>query len=210
MNKPKIGALIPFGGYDWRVLDVQGDKALIITEDMVEQRQYHKEYAEITWETCDLREYLNGEFLSKLDNSRIVPQTVQNTDNLWYGTNGGNDTKDMIFLLSLEEADRYFGNSGEYLGKIRKKYCNENVYVFPKMKDSVCQTATIQSVWQSIMPQVTCGGFGRPELILSTPPMFMQVALLVWLGFLSTMRKSTLTMMTTRFTSMAAFALRCG
>jgi hypothetical protein len=30
----KIGDIIPFGEYNWRVLDVQGDRALIITEDV--------------------------------------------------------------------------------------------------------------------------------------------------------------------------------
>jgi len=26
MTKPKIGDIIPFGEYSWRVIDVQGDK----------------------------------------------------------------------------------------------------------------------------------------------------------------------------------------
>jgi hypothetical protein len=117
MNKPKIGGIIPFGEYDWRVLDVQGDKALIITEDVVEQRQYHREYTEITWKTCDLRKYLNGEFFSKFDKSRIVPQTIQNPNNLWYGTSGGNPTQDSVFLLSLDEVCRYFGDSTANLKK---------------------------------------------------------------------------------------------
>jgi hypothetical protein len=51
MTKPKIGDIIPFGEYNWRVLDVQGDKALIITEDVVELRPYHEQYVEVTWET---------------------------------------------------------------------------------------------------------------------------------------------------------------
>jgi len=120
-----IGAIVQFGGYDWRVLDMQNNMALIITEHIIEQRPYNVERANVTWETCDLREYLNGEFLQKLsieDNVRIAETRNNNPDNLWYGASGGNDTTDKIFLLSLEEVDRYFGNSGDYQDKRRKKY----------------------------------------------------------------------------------------
>jgi hypothetical protein len=33
----------------------------------------------------------------------IIPVTNRNLDNQWYGTDGGDDTNDNIFLLSLEE-----------------------------------------------------------------------------------------------------------
>ena len=116
---------IQFGGYDWCVLDVQGDKALIIAQDIVEIRPYNEQSTNITWETCSLRRYLNGEFLqkfSKEEQAQIVETKIYNPDNLWYGTKGGNDTTDKIFLLSLEEVDKYFGDSGDYLNKRRVKY----------------------------------------------------------------------------------------
>jgi hypothetical protein len=67
-----------------------------------------------------LRKYLNSEFLDKLDGSKIESVVNKNIGNLWYGTRGGGDTQDQIFLLSLEEVDAYFGNSGDYLRRIRK------------------------------------------------------------------------------------------
>jgi len=123
--KVNVGDIMQFGGYNWRVLDVQGGKALIITEHIIEQRSYNVERKDVTWETCSLRAYLNGEFLqkfSKEDQGRIAETRIMNPDNLWYGTKGGNDTTDKIFLLSLEEADKYFGDSGDYREKRRKKY----------------------------------------------------------------------------------------
>jgi hypothetical protein len=104
------------------VLDIREDRALIITEDIIEKRAYHYEFvyverdeapAEATWETCDLRKYLNSEFLDKFDSSKIVPTTNINPDNPWYGTNGGNPATDKIFLLSLDEVVEYFGDSGD-------------------------------------------------------------------------------------------------
>jgi len=113
INKPKIGDIIPFGEYNWRVLDVKGDKALIITEDVVEQRRYHEQYIDVTWETCDLRKYLNGEFLDKFDSARIVQVTNQNPDSPYDGKDG-NPTQDKIFLLNLDEFLKYFGDNGYF------------------------------------------------------------------------------------------------
>ena len=46
------------------------------------------------------------------ERSRILPRDVHNTDNGWFWIRGGNDTVDYIFLLSIEEVVRYFGDSG--------------------------------------------------------------------------------------------------
>ena len=125
---PKVGEVIEFGEWNWRVLDVKDGRALIITENIIEKRPYNAQYREVTWETSSLREYLNGEFLKKFtaeEQERIVETRIQNPDNLWNGTSGGNDTIDKVFLLSLEEVDRYFGNSGDYDNEIRKEYEDE-------------------------------------------------------------------------------------
>lgn len=45
------------------------------------------------------------------DRSRIIPVLNKYHDNHWYGSKGGADTKDNIFLLSLEEVCTYFGDS---------------------------------------------------------------------------------------------------
>jgi len=122
---PRVGDVIPFGEWNWRVLDVQDGKALIITENLIEPRPYNVELTEVTWEKCTLREYLNGEFLQKFtaeEQRRIAETRVSNPYNLWYGTNGGNDTNDKVFLLSLEEVDKYFGDSGDYQNKRRMRY----------------------------------------------------------------------------------------
>ena len=42
--------------------------------------------------------------MSKIENSAICTTDVLNENNLKYGTDGGNDTKDKVFLLSIDEA----------------------------------------------------------------------------------------------------------
>jgi hypothetical protein len=110
------GGKIRFGEYDWYVLYKQDGKMLIITERIIEKRPYHHEETSVTWETCDLRKYLNGEFyysFNAADRARIIEVTNDNPDNPWYGTRGGNPTVDKIFLLSIDEVLMYFGDSGQ-------------------------------------------------------------------------------------------------
>lgn len=121
----KTGDIITFGGYEWRVLDIKSTAALIITEDIVEKRPYHDVYKDTTWADCGLRKYLNGEFyeqFSEADKSRIIMVTNKNLDNPWFGTSGGDDTQDRLFLLDIEDVVcRYFGDSGDHLRNRSKK-----------------------------------------------------------------------------------------
>ena len=115
----QIGDKIVFDKYNWNILDIKNNAALIITEGIIEHRRYHDAYEEITWAECSLRKYLNGEFydrFSAADQSRIIPVINKNLDNQWYGSRGGEDTEDRIFLLSLEEVScKYFGDSSSKL-----------------------------------------------------------------------------------------------
>ncbi len=115
----QTGDKISFGSYEWRVLEVKNNTALIITEYIIEQRAYHNAYKDITWADCSLRKYLNSEFYDRFttaEKSRIIPVLNKNPDNQWYGTKGGTDTQDSIFLLSIEETVcRYFGDSSSTL-----------------------------------------------------------------------------------------------
>jgi hypothetical protein len=119
MDDFKIGSTVSFGDYNWRILDIHNNMALIITEYIIEQRAYHDAYKDITWADCSLRKYLNGEFYDKFtatDKSRIIPVLNKNPGNQWYGSKGGADTQDSIFLLSIEEAVcQYFGDSSSKL-----------------------------------------------------------------------------------------------
>jgi hypothetical protein len=135
---PVIGSTMKFGPYEWRMLDVQGDKALLITKDVTHvNMQYNKSRTNVTWETCTLRKWLNEDFLltfSGQERSRIALTTNINEDNQWYGTAGGNNTTDRIFLLSLSEVVKYFGDSGQLkqrpksdIGGISDQYNKERI-----------------------------------------------------------------------------------
>jgi len=121
-NSLSVGDIIKFGNYhknddktkeplEWRVLEVSNDKALLITKDAIDCKRYN-ELEDITWEECSLRQWLNNEFINeafdKYEQNKILLTDLSNLDNARCGTNGGNNTKDKIFLLSLDEAQKYF------------------------------------------------------------------------------------------------------
>jgi hypothetical protein len=126
------GDTITFGNNTWRVLDPQAGRTLVITEEILELRWYHNKFIDITWADCAVRNYLNTTFYNTFnpaEQSRIIPVTNCNPDNPWFTTNGGADTVDRIFLLSLEEVCGYFGNSADKLrnrGKQRWSIDDEN------------------------------------------------------------------------------------
>lgn len=145
MKEYSIGSTIPFGAYNWRILDIKNNTALIITEDIVELRAFHDDYKDITWADCWLRKYLNGEFYNKFntaDKSRIIPIVNKNPDNQWYGSKGGEDTQDNIFLLSIEEVVcQYFGDSSSKLYNPGK---NQRYWFERKDKNNSKRTATFE------------------------------------------------------------------
>ncbi|MDR2570157.1 MAG: DUF6273 domain-containing protein [Oscillospiraceae bacterium] len=116
-----LGSIIEFAGKAWRVLDTAYDKTLIISERLIENRAYDSNMSEnMTWEKCSIRKYLNEEYYNSFDEAdreNIIERRVANDSNRWFDGVGGNDTYDNIFLLSTEEADLYFGNSGDYSNK---------------------------------------------------------------------------------------------
>ena len=113
------GEIIKIGKYDWRVLEVQKDRALLLSEYVIDWKAYSTktepeltwvgEYMDykllkVTWKDCTLRQYLNEEFFHSFgDQEKSLILTVENINenNQWNNTNGGDNTKDRIFLLSI-------------------------------------------------------------------------------------------------------------
>lgn len=92
----------------WRVLRREENRALLLCERKAAVLPYHREPQEVTWESCDLRRWLNAVFLplsfSEAERARILPVSLHTPDNPQFGSSGGADTEDRLFLLSLEES----------------------------------------------------------------------------------------------------------
>ena len=84
-------------------LDEATGHGLVISRDCVAQRAYNAPET-VTWETSDLRAWLNDEHYKSLPaafQERIIKTHVTTPPNC--SIPGGNDTDDYLFLLSIEE-----------------------------------------------------------------------------------------------------------
>ena len=97
---------------EWLVLKVLQDKALLIANDCLLKAPYNNKFEKVTWKSCSTRQELDSKYLERLfddaERNRVLPCTVKNPDNPRYGTPGGADTDDKLFLLSIDEAIEHF------------------------------------------------------------------------------------------------------
>lgn len=91
----------------WRILSRNGDDAYVIADQVLDQHPYNDEDADVTWETCTLRKWLNEDFFtaafSEEEQDAVIEQTLVNADNEEFNTAGGNDTIDKVYLPSYSD-----------------------------------------------------------------------------------------------------------
>ena len=105
----------------WRVLSVDGNEALLLADKNLHGGiPYNGTYTEVTWENCTMRSWLNGygkeankagvdytlnNFIDTAftsDEQTAIPsKSIENRNNC--EVEGGKDTDDKIFLLSIKE-----------------------------------------------------------------------------------------------------------
>ena len=122
----------------WRVLDVNGSDAFLLADRALDDQRYNTKLVSMTWEKSTMRSWLNG--YSSSENTQAIDYTgsnfinsaltssqrnavkttsVVNKDNIGYGTEGGNDTKDKVFLLS--ESEVYNTTEAESYGFLKAR-----------------------------------------------------------------------------------------
>lgn len=128
----KVGETIEFGNYpqeedgtekpiEWIVMKNEGNQVLLLSKYVLDAKPYNEELEEVTWETSDIRKWLNNEFyttaFNKAEKVKIQTSLIKNEDNSESGRSGGNDTEDKVFLLSEKEAETLFSNDEERIAK---------------------------------------------------------------------------------------------
>ena len=100
------GDSISFGKYDWYVISINDDDYTILCKESVCKRTYNKNNKSVTWKECSLRKWLNDDFYNDFDDdekSMIKKTSCKNKENTEYETTGGDDTKDHVYLLDIDE-----------------------------------------------------------------------------------------------------------
>ena len=114
-----VGNIVKFGHYEqdnktsngkepieWHVLAHDGKKAFLTSKYGLDVKRYHERNEPVTWETCTLRAWLNDEFYKAAFNQQQQDMIVLTEVH----SNVGNEVMDKVFVLSIEEADKYFAN----------------------------------------------------------------------------------------------------
>ena len=117
----------------WRVLSVNGNDAFLLADQNLDAKPYNEEDTDVTWATCTLRTWLNGTFLNtaftSAEQTAIKNTTVVNEDNPYYGTEGGVNTTDKVYLLSIAEASNTaYGFNGEFRTESETREAKNTAY----------------------------------------------------------------------------------
>ena len=129
LKNSKVGDIVYFGTYEqdndttngkenikWLVLAKEKNRILVISDKALDCRLYNPSWRDVTWETCSLRKWLNNDFInaafSAEERVKIPTVTVSADKNQKHDTDPGNATQDQVFLLSINEVEKYF-NSDE-------------------------------------------------------------------------------------------------
>ena len=113
----------------WIVLETSGSDSILISSKILDGgRKYNDLYGKCTWEESSMRDWLNGtddyninngekynEYLNFINRAfsdeeiaKLQTVSVSCKDNDTYKTEGGNDTEDLVYLLSADEFAKYF------------------------------------------------------------------------------------------------------
>ena len=111
LNDFKVGNIVSLGNFvgpiEWQVLEVKDNKALLLSKHILFNMPF--DYNDFgTWKTSSLRHFLNGKFyencFTKSEKSTIIQKFNE--------VNSG-DTEDRLYLLSVEEVNKYFNSNEE-------------------------------------------------------------------------------------------------
>lgn len=132
LNCNVVGNTIFFGRYpqdkdgrekpiEWTVIKTEKNRMLLLSKYVLAAQPYNKNDEKVTWETSDIRRWLNSNFytaaFNNMEQGKIADTLVKTENNPKYRTIGGNDTEDKVFLLSVEEVEENFQNEEERRAK---------------------------------------------------------------------------------------------
>ncbi|MCL2637028.1 MAG: DUF6273 domain-containing protein [Oscillospiraceae bacterium] len=117
----KSGDIVRFGKSTreeettWIVLEVRDGKALLLS--YYAPASTNNGVMATTWAESDFRTmqaFQSDFYINRLDMVHLINETsVSTPNNAWFKTNGGATVTDKLFLLSVEEVVKYFGDSGQ-------------------------------------------------------------------------------------------------
>lgn len=102
---------------EWVVLAKENGKVLLISKYALDTEPFNDSRADVTWSSSSLRSWLNGSFygnaFSSEEQLRIQKSAITAESNPRWETSPGKSTEDKVFILSIQEANRYFKSDAD-------------------------------------------------------------------------------------------------
>lgn len=130
IKSAKVGDIVYFGTYEqdnnisngmedveWLVLAKEDNRIFVISDKALDCKKYNDMFDGVAWKTCTLRKWLNNDFINSAftndEKKRIPTVNVSADKNPEYSTDPDKATKDKVFLLSINETNKYFSSNNE-------------------------------------------------------------------------------------------------
>ncbi len=117
MKEMKFGTFEQGNGpapIEWLVLAEEDGRKLLLSKYALKAGGAHKTLTKITWDNCDLRQWLNNDFLNAAftaeEQNRIQMTSLPAEKNPDFDHPTGEATEDKIFILSMGEVEKYLPN----------------------------------------------------------------------------------------------------
>lgn len=164
---PQKGQTIKFGHYEqdnnfdngpeaieWIVVKTEGNQALLLSKYVLDQVEFSTNTNGDVWESCTLRNWMNNDFYNSAfdqsEKAQIIETELINKQNPSSYVSSGNNTKDKVFALSVDEVYdnfnfTYFTTSdGEYGGYSQELVAEATPYAIYTKKLLVPYTFTAE------------------------------------------------------------------
>ena len=148
MNNLKKGEMICFGRYpqkrgpsiapepiEWIILETGEKSVKLLSRYGLTAKAFDDNGGwDVTWENCTLRTWLNSDFLNAAFTNEEQQRLIFVTTETEYDQSGGtNDTRDKVFVLNAEEAEKYFATDAERICIPTEKAVSEGAYRGPNL-----------------------------------------------------------------------------
>ena len=117
-----VGNIVTFGNYQgkdlvWKVLARDGRRCMLLSQNNVAEHSFHTEREEVNWNSCELRKWLNREFLNEAfslqERMHIILHKNENSVDYRWDTANGPATTDKIYIFNRQELEEYLPDKAD-------------------------------------------------------------------------------------------------
>ena len=125
---------------EWDVIRVKGDRALLLSVNIIDRMRYADELENTAWKDCRIRRWTNGYFyenaFSAVERDMILETEIANPGNTTYKTAASTNTRDFIFIPSVNDAYRFYNFDQDRIAVATEYAASKGIYINEETKGS--------------------------------------------------------------------------